>query len=671
MAKVKSSVQTAALLRRAVDLHREGQLQAAQTAYLKYLKHVPSDGETMGLLAVTKFQQGYREGALDTMKRALALAPDVVGLRFNYAKMLVEQRHYDEAETALNRVLAADPAFDPAFATLGAVLLETGRPAEAIEALRKAISLAPGHANYASVLAAAFARLYQFENAELALRHAWTLDPTNAELRLQLARRLYGNNKFAESAEHYQAILDSDPHHALALGNLVVAKLRLADWDGLDALAARFLAVLGTADGTSRAKSPSPYVTTLISDDPADCYKAARARARSKAAQDGAAKAGSRARSSSDKIRVAYVSADYHAHATSYLVCELIELHDRSRFEIIGISYGPADQGPMRQRISAAFDRFIDVAHCTSAQMVAAMREQRLDIAVDLQGFNQHNRMEVFAARPAPVQVLYLGWPGTSGAPYYDYVLADPVVAPRENFPHFSEGVVWLPGSYQANDRRREVAAVAPTRAECGLPDGAFVYACFNNIFKILPAMFDAWMRILHEVPDSVLWLTGSAAETEANLRQQAALRGLDPKRLVFAPWLPNAEHLARLSHVDLVLDTLPYNAHTTASDALWQGVPVLTRTGRSFAGRVATSLLHARALPELIVDNLADYEARAARLANDPALLGPIRDKLKSVREEAPLFDTPALARDIERAFVEMKLRHDRGDPASLIDLR
>jgi len=671
MAKVKSSEQTASLLRKAVDLHQQGQLQAAQAAYLKYLKHRPSDGEAMGLLAVTKFQQGYREGALDIMKRALVLAPDAAGLRFNYVKMLVEQRRYEEAEAALDRVLAADPAFDPAWATLGGVLLETGRPLEAIEALRKAISLAPRDAKYAFALATAFARTYQFENAEHALRHAWILDSTNAELRLQLARRLYGNKKFRESAEHYQAILDSDPHHAFALGNLLVARLRLAEWDGFDTLAARFLACLGTADGTSRAKSPSPYVATLVSDDPADCYKAARARAQSKAPQDGAAKAGSRARSASDKIRVAYVSADYHAHATSYLVCELIELHDRSKFEIIGISYGPADQGPMRQRISAAFDRFIDLAHCTSAQMVAAMRDLQIDIAVDLQGFNQHNRMEVFAARPVPIQVLYLGWPGTSGAPYYDYVLADPTVVPRENFPHFSEAVVWLPDAYQANDRKREVASVVPTRAECGLPEDAFVYACFNNIFKILPAMFDAWMRILKEVPGSVLWLMGSAAETEANLCREAASRGVDPKRIVFAPWLPNAEHLARLSHVGLMLDTLPYNAHTTASDALWQGVPILTCTGRSFAGRVATSLLRACGLPELIVANLADYEARAAQLATDPALLGPIREKLKSTRERAPLFDTPALARNIERAFVEMKLRHDRRDPASLIDLR
>ncbi len=671
MARAKSKVQIAALLRRAVDLHQEGQIQAAQAAYLKYLKHMPSDGETMGLLAVTKFQQGYREGALDLMKRALELAPDVVGLRFNYASMLVELRHYDEAEAALNRVLAANPEFDPALGTLGTVLLETGRPVEAIEALRKAVSLAPGHADYASILAAAFARLYQFENAERALRHAWSLAPANAELRLKLAIRLYDNKKFAEAAEHYEAILDSDPHDAFVLGTLILAKLRLADWDGLDALSARYLAGLGTADGTLRAKSPSPYVATLISDDPADCYKAARARAAWKGTQAGAAKVGSSARSSSDKIRVAYVSADYRAHATSYLVCELIELHDRSRFEIVGISYGPDDQSSMRQRISAAFDRFIDVAHCTSSQMVAAMRDLRLDIAVDLQGFNQYNRMEVFGARPAPVQVLYLGWPGTSGAPYYDYVLADPVVVPRENLPHLSEAVVWLPGCYQANDRRREVASVVPSRAECGLPEGAFVYACFNNIFKILPAMFDAWMRILHEVPDSVLWLIGSAADTEANLRLQVASRGLDPRRLVFAPWLPNAEHLARLSHVDLVLDTLPYNAHTTASDALWQGVPVLTCTGRSFAGRVATSLLLACGLPELIVDNLADYEARAARLATDPALLGPIRDKLNSAREVGLLFDTPALARDIERAFVEMKLRHDRRDPASPIDLR
>ena len=325
----------------------------------------------------------------------------------------------------------------------------------------------------------------------------------------------------------------------------------------------------------------------------------------------------------------------------------------------------------MRRRMEAAFDRFEDVAACSAAEMIARVRALDLDIAVDLQGFNQFNRMEVLAARVAPIQALYLGWPGTSGAGFYDYVIADPIVIPPQSLASFSESVAWLPGPYQCNDRKRSVAAEAPSRAACGLPEAGVVFACFNNPFKILPEIFDLWMRILAAVPESVLWLLASTPEAEHNLQAEAAARGVAPERIVMAPFVANAEHLARHRHIDLVLDTLPYNAHTTASDALWQGIPVLTRTGTSFAGRVATSLLEGCGMPELITATVEDYERTAVALARDPATLAAIKAKLAAQLPAAPLFDTPRLARHIELAYAEMKARHDRGEPPSLLDVR
>jgi predicted O-linked N-acetylglucosamine transferase (SPINDLY family) len=279
--------------------------------------------------------------------------------------------------------------------------------------------------------------------------------------------------------------------------------------------------------------------------------------------------------------------------------------------------------------------------------------------------------MEIFSYRVAPVQVLYLGWPGTSGAAFYDYVLADPVVLPRENFQYFSENPVWLPHCYQPNDNHRKVASDAPSRSECGLGEAAFVFCCFNNPFKVLPEMFDIWMSLLRQVPGSVLWLLQSDPIGQENLLKEADRRGVDGSRLIFAPRLPNDKHLARLAHADLVLDTLPYNAHTTASDALWQGVPVITCTGRSFAGRVATSLLHNVGLPELATASLAEYEALALRLASDPAAAKAIREKLDAGRSSAALFATERLARGIEKAYREMIRRVDQGLPPSFLDVR
>lgn len=670
MAKPKSGEQLASLLRKAMELHKLGELARAQTAYAKYLKYSPSDAETQGLLAVLKFQQGHRAGAIELMKRACALAPGEVGLQYNFGNMLFEVGNYREAEQKFRSCLEADPRFALAAANLGAVLMEKGCPDEAIGVFQQAIRLSPSAADYFVNLAMAFTRIYHFREAEETLKLAAELNPADIKIRLALASRLYSNKKLKDTIDQYQAILYRDEGNLAARSGLMMAKLEICDWRDFGQERGRFLTALASVDAAAVVSPPIPYLATLISDDPADCLKAAKMSSATRLLP-GEPTTRPKAPAPSEKVRIAYVSADFREHATSHLISEVIEMHDRSRFDVVGISYGPRSTSAMRQRMEAAFDRFVDVVHLSPSQAVQIMRDLEIDIAIDLQGFNQYNRMEIFAQRPAPIQVLYLGWPGTSGAAFYDYILADPIVIPQENFPYFSENVVWLPNSYQANDRRRKVAPGVPTRSGRGLPDDAFVYCCFNNTFKILPEIFDVWMRILGSVPSSVLWLLATREETQDNLRREAAMRNIDPERLVFAPFVSNAEHLARHQHVDLVLDTLPYNAHTTASDALWQGIPVLTCTGASFAGRVATSLLLNCHLPELAVANLADYEALAVRLAREPATLSQLKEKLAGARQNAPLFDSVRFARDIERAFVEMKQHYERGEAPSFLDVR
>jgi predicted O-linked N-acetylglucosamine transferase (SPINDLY family) len=347
-----------------------------------------------------------------------------------------------------------------------------------------------------------------------------------------------------------------------------------------------------------------------------------------------------------------------------------LELHDGSRFRITAFSFGPASHGAMRKRLTSACDEFIDVRDQSDADVAMLARNRHIDIAVDLKGFTQDNRAGIFARRAAPLQVNYLGYPGTMGAPYMDYLVADPVLVPAASQSHYAEKIIYLPHSYQVNDTRRVIAEKSITRAELGLPSGGFVFCCFNNSYKILPGTFDSWMRIVARVPGSVLWLLGANATAICNLRREAAARSVNPERLIFANRIDLPEHLARHRAADLFIDTLPCNAHTTASDSLWAGLPVLTCIGECFAARVSASLLMAIGLPELIAATLEQYEELAVHLATHPEQLADIRQRLTENRLSAPLFDTPLYARHIEAAFAAIHERCNAGRPATHIDL-
>jgi predicted O-linked N-acetylglucosamine transferase (SPINDLY family) len=349
-------------------------------------------------------------------------------------------------------------------------------------------------------------------------------------------------------------------------------------------------------------------------------------------------------------------------------MAELFELHDRARFEAIAISTGVNDGSDMRKRLVASFDHFIDARGLSDAAIAQRMRDMGVHIAVDLKGHTQHGRLGVFAHRPAPVQVAYLGFPCTSGADFIDYLIADAIIIPLEEEKFYSEKIVRLPGCYQANDRKRAIADETPTRAECGLPERGFVFCSFNHNYKLTPPMFDVWMRILQAVPDSVFWLYAGDDRCKDNLRREAEARGVDPQRLVFADRLPLDQHLARHRLADLFLDGVPCNAHTTASDALWAGLPVLTVPGRSFTARVCASLVTAAGLPELIAADLPAYEQTAIALARDPAALASLRARLAATRGQAPLFDSDRLRRSLEAAYGEMIARWRAGLPPAAL---
>jgi len=372
-----------------------------------------------------------------------------------------------------------------------------------------------------------------------------------------------------------------------------------------------------------------------------------------------------------DKIRLGYVSADLHNHATAHLMAELFELHDKRRFSVTAFSLGIDDDSEIRRRLVSSFDRFIDCRTLNDSEVAQAIANLEIDILLDLKGFTQDARTNIFAQRPAPIQVNYLGYPGTMGAPYIDYILGDKTLFTLADAVFYSEKLVQLPDSYQPNDRKRQISTKVFTRQEAGLPENGFVFCCFNNNYKILPQTFDCWMRILKRVEGSSLWLFAENQTAMANLKKEAGIRGIDPTRLVFATRAELPDHLARHRLADLFLDTLPYNAHTTASDALWAGLPVLTRFGSTFAGRVAASLLNAIGLPELITHSSEDYEALAIELACDKEKLQRIRDKLAKNRLTAPLFDTPLYAKHLEAAYEAMYRRYQAGLPPDHIEIK
>jgi protein O-GlcNAc transferase len=487
---------------------------------------------------------------------------------------------------------------------------------------------------------------------------ALQLQPAAADTIYNRSLALRKLMRYRESAQCHMDLLRTTPGREYALGYLFQLRMDGCDWTGHESLAAQ----LGEA--LAQRKKVIHPMSLLLADSAPLQRGCAELFAADQWPEDGSlGPCTPRAAGVAARIRVAYVSADFREHPVSYLLVGALERHDRSRFEVIGVSLAPAETGRFGQRIRAAFDRFIEVGERSDRQIAILLRELQVDIAVDLMGFTEGLRLGIFAHRAAPVQVSYLGYAGTLGVPYMDYLLADGVAIPQGQERQFTERVVRLPHCYLPNDDRREIAA-KPTKAEAELPENGLIFCAFTNAYKINPPVFAIWMRLLREVPGSVLWLRSMGPEARANLEREAQRRAIDIKRLVFAARVTEmSEHLARLSCADLYLDTSPYNAHSTACDALWSGVPVITCAGQSFAGRVAASALRAVGLPELITHTPAEYERKALELARHPEQLQALRTKLAANRGSAPLFDTMRFTRHVEAAYQTMYERAMRAE--------
>jgi predicted O-linked N-acetylglucosamine transferase (SPINDLY family) len=641
----------------ALARQEKGDLEQAEILYGKALALAPERPSVMNNLAVVLFQLKKYIEAKRLCERLLEIDPKDATALLHLGNCQVGLKSAEAALVSYERALQIRPDDADTLTNCGNALLELRRPEEALASCDRALAVKPDLAEALSNRAKALRELERPEDALASFERALEIRPVFFEALQGLGNVLVDLGRYQEAADSYEKALAISPDFEYLSGTLAWSRTHCCDWRGRNEEVGRLVGAIRAGK-----RSVVPFMALSITDSPQDQLLCSRIWVRDKcSASPAPIWEGEGYRH--DRIRLAYLSADFRIHPTSFLLAGLLEHHDRSRFETIAISFGPDDQSEIRARVKGAFEDFVDVRRSSDLGVARRMRELEVDIAIDLMGHTAGSRMGILALRPAPVQVNYLGYPGTMGADYIDYILADRVVIPEQHRPHYAEKVVYLPDTYQVNDSRRVIADRTPARSEAGLPEQGFVFCSFNNNYKISPPVFDVWMRLLGNIEGSVLWLLESNAAAVRSLRQEAANRGIAPGRLVFAPIVKAGEHLARHRLADLFLDTLPYNAHTTASDALWAGLPVVTCLGTTFAGRVAASLLNAIGLPELITHSLEEYEALALELATNRKRLAGIKSKLAQNRGTYPLFDTDRFRRHIEAAYTSMWEIHQRGE--------
>jgi predicted O-linked N-acetylglucosamine transferase (SPINDLY family) len=637
-------------------LQRLDRLSDAIVRYRKAISLRLDYAEAHNNLGNVLHLQNQSGKAIPHYRKAIEINAGYAEAHWNLGTALRATGQLGDAVNAYAKAIAIRPDYAEAHNSLGNTLRALGRREDAVASYEKAIAIKPEYLEALINLGDTLFGLNREDAAISSYDRALAISPENADVLCRRGDALARLRRDADAIASFEKALAVDLDHDLALDGLARTALASCDWTRtvpLRAEAAKHVAggrffdafsfLSFSDDAEQQLACAREYIRHQVPVRPPPLWRGGLWR--------------------NDRIRIVYVASGFHDHPTAYLTAELIELHDRARFEVIGVSLGPDDGSDIRARLKAAFDQLHDVRDKSDRDVAALISNLKIDIAVDRSGYTVNARPAIFAARPAPIQVNYIGFPGSLGADFYDYIIGDATVLPLDQQPFHSENIVHLPDCYLPNDSRRPRAAHAPTREEAGLPSDGFVFCCFNNSYKITPEIFDVWMRLLKQVSGSVLWLYADRASAEVNLRRAAAAHGIDPARLVFARRMAQGDHLARHHLADLFLDTLPYNAHTTAADALWAGLPVVTCLGKSFAGRVAASLLRAVGVPDLVAPDLGAYERLALRLASEPALLDTTRERLQRNRLSQPLFDTDRYRRNLEAAYLTMWERWQRGD--------
>ncbi|MFC7421107.1 tetratricopeptide repeat protein [Iodobacter arcticus] len=598
----------------AIELQNQGEIAAAGKLFIEILDEDSNNAAALYSLGLIALNSGDQPLALQLSGRGIAAAPKFAPLRYLYGSVLQSMGNREDALKSFDLALEMQPDDVSVLLNSGVLLRSMYRHLEALERFQQILRINPDHV---AALGNSGILLTEFKQSEQAIAI-------------------------------FERLIQLDPTYNYGLGLLFYERMHICDWTNFDVMTQRI--VEGIRKGERTCKS---LAFMSASDNAADHLLAAKIFADQYCPKN--AKSlwqGERYRHK--KIKLAYLSPDLREHPVGHLMAGVFEHHDQSRFETIAISLGIDDESRLRARMIKAFDQFIDVRDMGSEQVAQMLRNMEVDIIVDLGGYTSDTRSDILAFRPAPIQVNYLGYPGTMGADYIDYIIADRYIIPPEQQQYYTEKVVYLPDTYLPTDSSVQISDRTPTRSECGLPDRGIVFCSFSHDYKISPTVFDVWMRLLTQVPGSVLWLMSRGDASQRNLRKEAEARGVNPDRLVFASRVPLVEdHLARYRQADLFLDTHPYNAHTTAADALMAGLPVVTYMGNSFPSRVAGSVLNAMGVPELITDSLAAYEALALQLATEPARLAAFKARITANKASFALFDTERLCLNLESAYI------------------
>jgi len=639
------------------NIQRElGRLNDALASYEKALALNPDLEGAILNRGSTLLALGRPAEALACFERLLTTGTKTAGALNNYGQALLQLGRFEDARESFERLLAIDPQSSASWCNLGNTFLRLRRLEDALASFDKALEIDPGHPDVLNNRGNALIELGRVEDAIASFDAALAANAKFADALANRANAKMRLGRHESAIEDYERLLAVSPNFPYALGSLIDANLQVCNWNSLGPLRKRVRSELRAGNRVVR-----PFQFQAFNDSSRDQLRATQIWVNDLVRLSAPSWQGPRYRH--ERVRLGYLSSDFREHAVGRLIVELLECHDRSRFETIAISFGADDGSELRARFQRGADQFIDVREKTDEEIAALVRSLEIDIAIDLNGYTENARINVLGRRPAPVQVSYVGFIGTMAVDFIDYMIADRHVIPAELACDYTEHIVTMPDCYWVNDTKRTVPEATPTRAQCGLPETGFVFCCFNNNHKISPEIFAIWMRMLQQIDGSVLWLFEGNQSAVRNLRRTAQSHGVSAERLVFAPRMAPSDHLARHRLADLFVDTLPYNAHTTTVDALWAGLPVVTCMGKMFQGRVAASMLHAIDMPELVTHSLEAYEALALDLARNPAALALIKDKLVANRLTTPLFDTKRFARNIEAAYATMYERHQRGE--------
>lgn len=614
----------------AVDLHRTGQVKKAKDICLEILEDEPKNFDILHLLGIISFQ-------LKDYKKSSELISEAIKINSKDAE---------------------------AYNNMGIVSKKLNQFNIAYNNFCSAIKLKPDYAEAHNSCGVILKELEKEENAIKSFKLAIKFEKNYAEAYYNLGHIFFERKKYNEALQNFYQSYKINPKLNYLLSSIIFTKHRICEWNSFDKDLLDLENVI-----LNEKKKINPFLTLSFYESPQLQKTSAEIFVKNEYDVQNTQNYKFH-NQTKKKIRIAYYSADFRNHPMSYLLANLYELHDKNKYEVIGISFGPYKDDEMRKRVSNAFDKFYDLRLKTEDEIVKFSRELKIDIAIDLMCFTKYHKFGIFVKRCAPIQVNYLGYPGTSGTNYLDYIIADKILIPKESQKYYSEKIVYLPDTYQANDSTKKISDKIFTREELGLPKDGFVFCCFNNNYKITPQVFNVWMRLLKRVENSVLWILSENINISKNLKKEATLRGIDFNRIVFAERIKMNEHLARQKVADLFIDTFPYTGHTTVSDALWVGLPVLTRIGKSFASRVSSSLLNAIGLSVLVTNSEKEYEDLAIELATNSLKLEEIRNKLKNNKNTKPLFNTQIFARNIEKTYSLMYERYLKNLPLNNIEI-